>query len=102
MSDEHPTFDDAQARITKALGLIDVWLDDESPNDGEQRRSVWRGIREIRSALSRCAHPDVRRKTVDGDVWCTDWKCEDCDRRMIVNVDLSIDEVRKVLDGDDT
>ncbi|OXR46652.1 hypothetical protein B7C42_01626 [Nocardia cerradoensis] len=93
---------DAGARNTKALGLIDAWLSDESPTDDERQRSIWRGIREIRSALSRCAHVKLDCSPVDGDVWYTNWKCEDCGRGMVVLAGLTVDGARKALDGEES
>lgn len=42
---------DADARIVKALGLIDVWLHDESVHDNQYQRWTWQHVREIRAAL---------------------------------------------------
>lgn len=52
MSDGSPrTYPDADARITRALSLIDTWLHDESVHDNQYQRWTWEHVREIRSAL---------------------------------------------------
>lgn len=51
MSGQRRTFADADARIAKALGLIDEWLRDESEHDGLVQRLLWGHVREIRAAL---------------------------------------------------
>ncbi|WP_280393087.1 hypothetical protein [Nocardia wallacei] len=96
MSDDRPTIEDAPVRISKALGLIDTWLRDESPHDGLRQQLVWKHLREIRTALSRCPHVGLYRKLLDtGGVY---WSCEDCGRTMVVHRELTADEARRELD----
>jgi hypothetical protein len=89
---------DAEARISKALGLIDTWLADESPHDGMQRRYMWKCVREIRAALDRCPHVDLRRESSSGEFDAERWDCEDCGYSMTVNVKLTDDEARERMD----
>lgn len=82
----------ADARISKALRLIDTWLVDESPHDGLRQQLIWKHLREVRAALDGCLHSRLRSEPDFGSV---DWECEDCGYIMAVHVTLTVDEARE-------
>lgn len=56
--------DPSDARISKALGLIDTWLADESPDDGLRQQLIWKHLREVRAALDGCPHSRLRSEPI--------------------------------------
>lgn len=91
---ERITLADAEARIAKALTLVDAWLAEEPMSDLDSKLTM----QDIRAALTCCSHTELFWGDIDGDPNGVQWWCDDCGARMIIHRELTVDEARAELD----